>query len=84
MKDYITIHLGLIQIEVMEIIIVSMIHLVADVFQTKQEIQMYVFLNVITRMNGSKTLTKHISCGCKCKFMGRTRNSNQKWNNNKC
>ena len=34
-------------------------------------------------MNESKTLTKHKSCGCKCKFMGRTRNSNQKWNNDK-
>ena len=37
-----------------------------------------------TGINESKTLTKHISCECKCKFDGRWCNSNQKWNNNKC
>ena len=26
---------------------------------------------MITRINESKTLTKHISCKCKCKFDGR-------------
>ena len=31
-----------------------------------------------------KTLTKHISCDCKCKFDGRKCNSYQKWNNDKC
>ena len=40
--------------------------------------------NKITRINDSKSLTKHISCNCKCKFDGRKCNSNQKWNNNKC
>ena len=40
--------------------------------------------NMITGINESKTLTKHISCECKCKFDGRKCNSNQKWNNNKC
>ena len=40
--------------------------------------------NIITRINESKTLTKHISCECKCKFDGRKCNSNQKWNNGKC
>ena len=28
-------------------------------------------LNMITGINESKTLTKHISCECKCKFDGR-------------
>ena len=28
-----------------------------------------------------KTLAKHISCKCKCKFDSRKCNSNQKWNN---
>ena len=28
-------------------------------------------------MNESKTLTKHISCDCKCKFNGKKCNSNQ-------
>ena len=40
--------------------------------------------NMITGINESKTLTKHISCEWKCKFDGRKCNSNQWWNNNKC
>ena len=31
--------------------------------------------NMITAINESKTLTKHISCECKCKFDGRNCNS---------
>ena len=31
-------------------------------------------------LNESRILTKHISCECKCKFNGRKRNLNQKWN----
>ena len=41
-------------------------------------------LNMITGINGSKTLTKHISCECKCEFDRRQCNSNQWWNNKKC
>ena len=33
--------------------------------------------NRITSINEAKTLVKHISCDCKCKFSSRTRNSNQ-------
>ena len=40
--------------------------------------------STITGINQSKTLRKHISCECKCKFDGIKCNSNQKWNNNKC
>ena len=40
--------------------------------------------NMITGINESKTLTKHIPCEWKCKFDGRKCNSNQWWNNNKC
>ena len=36
---------------------------------------------MINRINGSKALTNHISCECKCKFDGRKCNLNQKWNN---
>ena len=36
--------------------------------------------NMITRTNEVKTLVKHISYDCKCKFASRTFNSNQKWN----
>ena len=41
-------------------------------------------LNVIAGINQSKTLTKHISCKCKCKFDGRKCNSDQWWNNDTC
>ena len=40
--------------------------------------------NMITGINESKTLTKHISCKCKCKFDGRKCNSDQWWNNDEC
>ena len=35
--------------------------------------------NMITGKNKSKFLTKYISCKCKCKFDGRSCNSDQKW-----
>ena len=37
-----------------------------------------------TGKNESKTLTKHVSCECQCKFDGTKCNSIQKWNNEKC
>ena len=40
--------------------------------------------NMITEINESKTLTKHISCKFKYKFDKRKYNSNQWWNNDKC
>ena len=43
-----------------------------------------IVFNIITGINKSKTLTKHISCECKCKFDGRSSNSDQLWNNDKC
>ena len=39
---------------------------------------------MITGINESKTLTKHISCKCKCRFDARKCNSDQWWNNDKC
>ena len=39
---------------------------------------------MITGINKSKTLAKHISCKCKCKFDRRKCNSNQWWNTDKC
>ena len=33
--------------------------------------------NIVTGINESKVLTKHISCECKCKFDGRKCNSDQ-------
>ena len=38
---------------------------------------------MITGKTKPKTLTKDISCECKCKFDGRKSNLNQKWNNDK-
>ena len=39
---------------------------------------------MITGIIELKTLTKLVSCDCKCKFDGRKYNSNQKWNNDQC
>ena len=39
---------------------------------------------MITGINESKTLTKHIWCEWECKFDGRKRNLDQWWNNDKC
>ena len=43
-----------------------------------------IVFNIITGINKPKTLTKHTSCECKCKFDGRSSNSDQLWNNDKC
>ena len=40
--------------------------------------------NIITRTNESKTLTEQISCKSKYKFDGKSCNSDQWWNNDKC
>ena len=40
--------------------------------------------NMITNKNEAKTMTKHISCDCKCKFNSTTYNSNHKWNKKTC
>ena len=42
------------------------------------------FFNMITGINKSRTLTKHISCKCECEFDVRKCNLDQKWNNYKC
>ena len=47
-----------------------------------EDLNLSVF-NMIIRINESKTLTKHVSCECKCKFDGRNCNSDQWSNNNK-
>ena len=72
-KVYFTIHLHLILIDVLEVINTL----------TGPSNKVYVF-NMTTGINEWKTLTKHISCKCICKFGSRKCNSNQKWNNDKC
>ena len=37
--------------------------------------------NMIRSKNEAETMTKHVSCDCKCKFNSTACNSNQKWNN---
>ena len=39
---------------------------------------------MLTNKNEAKTMTKHVSCGCKCKFNGAKDNLNQKRNNKSC
>ena len=53
------------------------------VLNKTENLNLSVF-KMITGKNESKTLTKHISCKCTCKFGVRTCKSNQKWNNYKC
>ena len=40
--------------------------------------------DMIKGINESKTLTKYISCQCKCRFDERVCSSDQWWNNDKC
>ena len=62
---------------------VVMSYLQKYVFQKKKDINVKVF-NMITNKNEAKTMAKHISYDCKCKFKSTTCNSNQKWNNKTC
>ena len=52
--------------------------------QNKTEDLNIIVFDMIPGKNESKTLTKHISCECKCKFDGRKFNSDQWLNNDKC
>ena len=62
LNGYVTIHLLLISIDMLEVAILLMSYLIEYVFQLKQKTLTYFFLNMITGINESKTLTKHISC----------------------
>ena len=48
-----------------------------------EDLNLSIF-NMITGINESKSLTKHISCDCKCKFDRTKCKLNQWWNNDKC
>ena len=50
------------------VILLLMACLIKYVFQTKTEDFNLSVFNMIAEINESKTLTKHISCKCKCKF----------------
>ena len=49
----------------------------------KKDAKLSVF-NIITRINESRTLIKHISCECKYKLEDRKCHSDQKLNRDKC
>ena len=53
------------------------------VINKTEVLNIHVF-NMIAGKKESKTLTNDISRECKCKFVGRKGNSNQKLNNGKC
>ena len=55
-----------------------MTYVIKYVFQIKQKIYILSMLNMIIGIHESETLTKHISCECKCKFNGAKYDSNQK------
>ena len=48
-----------------------------------KDLNLSVF-SVITGINQSKRLTKHVSCKCKCRFNRKKCNSDQWRNNDKC
>ena len=48
-----------------------------------EDLNLNVF-NMITGINKSETLTKHILSECKCRSDGRKCNLDQWWNNDKC
>ena len=48
-----------------------------------KDIDVTVF-SMITKKNEAKTMAKHISCDCKCKFNSTACNSNQERNNKTC
>ena len=62
----------------MEVATISMICQVEDAFQIK----LYKIFSLFSFE--SKTITKHISCNCKCKFDGKKCILSQKWNKDKC
>ena len=59
-----------------------MTYLIKNVVQINEDSNLSV-INMLTGIDESKVLTKHISCKCKCKFDGRKCNSDQWWSNDK-
>ena len=49
--------------------------------QSKTKSKNVKVFNMITKIQEAKTLTKHVSCDCKCRLNSTACNSNQKWNN---
>ena len=62
--------------DTLEVVLLLMTYLIKYVFKIKQDLYLPIF-NIITGINELKTLTKHILSECKCKFDGRSCNSDQ-------
>ena len=62
----------------MNVVVLLMIYAAKYVFQIKKKDRNLNVFNMITGINKSKTLIKHISCNCRCKFNGRKCSSKQK------
>ena len=67
----------------MEVVIFLMIHPVKYVLNKTKDVNPSG-CTMITRINESKTLTKHISYKYKCRFDDRKYNAIQNWNSDKC
>ena len=63
------------KLDVLEVVMLLMTFLTKYMFQIKQDSNLGMF-NMITGINESKTLAKHI-CECKYRFDGRNCNSDQ-------
>ena len=62
----------------MNVVVLLMIYAAKYVFQINKKDRNLNVFNMITGINKSKTLIKHISCNCRCKFNGRKCSSKQK------
>ena len=81
-KKFTTIHFRLNQIDALKVVILLDLSNKVCVPNKTDGLNISVF-NMITGINESKILTKHISCECKCTFDGRNCNSDQCQNNDK-
>ena len=79
-KNFTTINFRLNQIDALEAVIHVMTYLIKYGSKKKTEDLNLSIFKIITGISESKTLTKHISCECKCKFDGGSCNSDQ-WQN---
>ena len=82
-KNYITILLQLIWIGVLELAVPLMTCLIKYVFQMKPKVLKLHAFNMITGTSKSRTLIKHISRKCECKYDGKKCQLHQNWTNDK-
>ena len=80
-KDYVTIHLQLTEIDVLEVVTLLNLYNRIRVPKKTKDLNLNV-TNIITEIIESKILAKHEIM--QMYFDGRKCNTNQKWNKNKC